>query len=128
MRKALGYDLVFQGMKIDTDGKDHAIIAVGSRERNFTANAKFYWSEYNQGYMKKPHIERFWNRDVYISPLEMVRLTPLRTGLPSKDLWTSWRITSGGATSMGARLPPVRAPETAIREGATVHREISARP
>ncbi len=72
MRKALGYDLVFQGMKIDTDGKDHAIIAVGSRERNFTANAKFYWSEYNQGYMKKPHIERFWNRDVYISPLEMV--------------------------------------------------------
>ena len=71
-RTVLGYNLNFRGMKIDTDGKDHAIIAVGSPERNFTANAKFYWSEYNQGYMKKPHIERFWNKDVYISPLEMV--------------------------------------------------------
>jgi cytochrome c-type biogenesis protein CcmF len=41
-------------------------------ERTFTANAKFYWSEYNQGYMKKPHIERFLTHDIYISPLEMV--------------------------------------------------------
>jgi cytochrome c-type biogenesis protein CcmF len=72
-RKALGYDLVFQGMTIDKkDGKDHAIIAVNAPERKFTANAKFYWSEYNQGYMKKPHIERFWTHDIYISPLEMV--------------------------------------------------------
>jgi len=71
-RKALGYDLVFQGMQIDKDGKDHAIIAVNAPERKFTANAKFYWSEYNQGYMKKPHIERFWTHDIYISPLEMV--------------------------------------------------------
>jgi len=72
-RKALGYDLVFEGMTIDKkDGKDHAIIAVNAPERKFTANAKFYWSEYNQGYMKKPHIERFWTHDIYISPLEMV--------------------------------------------------------
>ena len=32
----------------------------------------FYWSDFNQGYMKNPHIERFWSHDVYISPLEMV--------------------------------------------------------
>jgi cytochrome c-type biogenesis protein CcmF len=71
-RNVLGYDMTFNGMQRDVEGKDHALIAVASRERNFLANAKFYWSEYNQGYMKKPHIERFWNRDVYISPLEMV--------------------------------------------------------
>ncbi len=71
-RKALGYDLVFQGMKRDAEGKDHAIIAVVAPEGRFTANTKFYWSEYNQGYMKKPHIERFLTHDIYISPLEMV--------------------------------------------------------
>src|SRR5262249_38881391 len=71
-RHALGYDLVFKGMERDREGKDHAIIAVVAPERTFTANAKFYWSEYNQGYMKKPHIERFLTHDIYISPLEMV--------------------------------------------------------
>jgi cytochrome c-type biogenesis protein CcmF len=71
-RHALGYDLVFQGMQRDREGKDHAIIAVNGDGRAFTANAKFYWSDYNQGYMKKPHIERFLTHDIYISPLEMV--------------------------------------------------------
>jgi len=71
-RHALGYDLVFQGMRRDAEGKDHAIIAVNGDGRAFTANAKFYWSDYNQGYMKKPHIERFLTHDIYISPLEMV--------------------------------------------------------
>ena len=71
-RKALGFDMNFQGMEKDKEGKEHALIAVVGDGRKFTANAKFYWSEYNQGYMKKPHIERFWTHDVYISPLEMV--------------------------------------------------------
>ncbi|HEY6194397.1 MAG TPA: cytochrome c-type biogenesis CcmF C-terminal domain-containing protein [Candidatus Eisenbacteria bacterium] len=71
-RPVLGFDMKFEGMERDHEGKDHAIIAVVSPERNFTANAKFYWSDYNQGYMKKPHIERFLTHDVYISPLEMV--------------------------------------------------------
>ena len=71
-RKALGFDMRFQGMEKDQEGKDHALIAVVGDGRSFTANAKFYWSEYNQGYMKKPHIERFLTHDVYISPLEMV--------------------------------------------------------
>jgi cytochrome c-type biogenesis protein CcmF len=72
LRKALGFDMTFEGMQRDHDGKDHAIIAVVVPGRSFTANAKFYWSDYNQGYMKKPHIERFLTHDIYISPLEMV--------------------------------------------------------
>jgi hypothetical protein len=40
-----------------------------------------YWSEFNQGYMKKPHIERFLTHDIYISPLEMVGDDPARTAL-----------------------------------------------
>lgn len=71
-RNALGYQLTYEGMKHGSDGKDHAVIAVNSRERNYVANAHFYWSEYNQSYMKNPHIERFLTHDVYISPLDMV--------------------------------------------------------
>jgi len=71
-RRVLGYNLVFEGMERAPDGKDRAVIAVVAPERRFTAHAKFYWSEYNQGYMKQPHIERFLTHDIYISPLEMV--------------------------------------------------------
>ncbi len=71
-RRVLGYDLVFQGMERGSDGKDRAVIAVVAPERRFTAHARFFWSEYNQGYMKTPHIERFLTHDIYISPLEMV--------------------------------------------------------
>ncbi len=71
-RKVLGFNMNFQGMEKDKEGKDHALIAVVADGRTFTANAKFYWSEYNQGYMKKPHIERYLTHDIYISPLEMV--------------------------------------------------------
>jgi cytochrome c-type biogenesis protein CcmF len=71
-RNALGYRLTFQGLQHEADGKDQAVIAVAGPDRNFTARARFFWSDYNQGWMKNPHIERFLSKDVYISPLEMV--------------------------------------------------------
>jgi cytochrome c-type biogenesis protein CcmF len=70
-RAALGYRLRFDGMKQDREGKDHAMIAVNAPERRFQALPYMFWSEYNQGYMKKPHIERFLTHDIYISPLDM---------------------------------------------------------
>jgi hypothetical protein len=30
-----------------------------------------WFSEFNQATMRNPHVERFWNHDVYISPIEM---------------------------------------------------------
>jgi len=72
VRNALGYRLTYERMDRDGEGKDHAIIAVQGENRSFTANTKFYWSDYNQGYMKAPHVEKFMTHDVYISPLEMV--------------------------------------------------------
>ena len=70
-RAALGFRLRFDGMKQDREGKDHAMIAVNAPERRFQALPYMFWSEYNQGYMKKPHIERFLTHDIYISPLDM---------------------------------------------------------
>jgi cytochrome c biogenesis factor len=71
-RDALGYHMKFEGLQHSNDGKDHAIIAVSSSEGAFQARPALYWSPYNQGYMKKPHIERYLTHDVYISPIEMV--------------------------------------------------------
>ena len=78
-----------------TDGKDHAIIAVAGPDRNFTAHARFFWSEYNQGWMKNPHIERFLTKDLYISPLEMVGGRPARRG---RRLVQAGRDQAGRAT------------------------------
>ncbi len=73
-RAALGYWMTFEGMDKDAEGKDHAVIAVTTVDKRtrFAARPSMYWSEFNQGYMKKPHIERYLSHDVYISPLDLV--------------------------------------------------------
>jgi len=71
-RAALGMHLTFDGVRSEQDGKDRMLIAVAGPGRTFEASPRLYWSEFNQGYMKKPHIEHFLTHDVYISPLEMV--------------------------------------------------------
>ena len=71
-RQVLGYRLTYQGVQKGRDGKDHVLIAVASPAGRFEATPALYWSEFNQGYMKKPHIERYLTHDVYISPLEIV--------------------------------------------------------
>jgi cytochrome c-type biogenesis protein CcmF len=75
-RSALGYDMTFGGLTQDAEGRDHVLIAVEGSGRTFKALPAMYWSEFNKGYMKKPHIERFLMYDVYISPLEMVGANP----------------------------------------------------
>jgi cytochrome c-type biogenesis protein CcmF len=80
-RAALGYRLRFEGMKQDREGKDHAMIAVNAPERRFQALPYMFWSEFNQGYMKKPHIERFITHDIYISPLDMAGEDPSARGV-----------------------------------------------
>ena len=83
-REALGYRLRFEGMREDKDGKNHVVVAVDAPERRFQARPAMYWSEFNKGYMKKPHIERFLTHDIYISPLEMVGDDPA-----SRAVWFS---------------------------------------
>ncbi len=75
-RAALGYRLTFEGVQKAENGKDHVRIAVNAPEGRFEARPAMFWSEFNQGYMKKPHIERFLTHDIYISPLEMVGNDP----------------------------------------------------
>ncbi|TMQ71711.1 MAG: hypothetical protein E6K80_04785 [Candidatus Eisenbacteria bacterium] len=71
-RDALGYRMRFEGVRAGAGGKDRAVIAVSAPGEAFEARPALYWSEFNQGYMKKPHIQRYLTYDLYISPLEMV--------------------------------------------------------
>jgi cytochrome c-type biogenesis protein CcmF len=80
-RNALGYRLTYEGVRKAKNGKDRVMIAVNAEGRQFEALPAMYWSEFNQGYMKKPHIERFLTHDIYISPLEMVGDDPAANAL-----------------------------------------------
>jgi cytochrome c-type biogenesis protein CcmF len=71
-RNVLGYRLRFEGVRAGEGGRDRAVIAVNAPSGGFEALPALYWSEFNQGYMKKPHIQRYLTYDLYISPLEMV--------------------------------------------------------
>ena len=71
-RQALGYHMKFEGVRPDGEGKDRVVIAVSAAGRRFEALPAMYWSEFNQAFMKKPHIQRYMTYDLYISPLEMV--------------------------------------------------------
>ena len=68
----MGYRMRYEGVKQEPGGQDRVVIAVAAPEGRFEASPALYWSEFNQGYMKKPHIQRYLTHDVYISPLEMV--------------------------------------------------------
>jgi cytochrome c-type biogenesis protein CcmF len=87
-RHALGMGLTFQGVQADPSGKDRALIAVSSPDGRYRADPALYWSEFNQAYMKKPHIQRYLSHDVYISPLEMVGGSR-QGGMGEEGVWFS---------------------------------------
>jgi cytochrome c-type biogenesis protein CcmF len=71
-REVLGYKMRYEGVQTGQRGQDRVIVAVSGPGTSFKANPALYWSDYNQGYMKKPYIARYAAYDLYISPLEMV--------------------------------------------------------
>ena len=72
-RNILGYDMTYMGFRISGDGKDEAIIKIfKDGEKVCEANAKFYWSEFNQAYMRNPSVHNLWLKDLYISPIQVV--------------------------------------------------------
>jgi len=71
-RDVLGYKMRYEGVQPGDRGQDRVVVAVSAPSGNFKATPALYWSEFNQGYMKKPYIARYAAYDLYISPLEMV--------------------------------------------------------
>jgi len=125
-RSALGYQMTFAGMTQDGEGKDHVLIAVDGPQRKFKALPAMYWSEFNQGYMKKPHIERFLMYDVYISPLDMVGANPAESAVwfdkgETKEVGQSkYTFVDFDVQGMGAGEPTITAKMRVETGGRTV--------
>jgi cytochrome c-type biogenesis protein CcmF len=71
-RSAFGFQFTYRGLEPRADGRTRAVIAVQGEGRAFRAVPPLYYSEFNRGMMREPHVERFWDRDLYISPVEVV--------------------------------------------------------
>jgi cytochrome c-type biogenesis protein CcmF len=91
--EALGLTLRYDGVRPAKDGKDQLAIAVQGEGRRYEARPVMYFSEFNQATMRNPHVERFWNHDVYISPIEM---KPADQALPSVVLGKGQSGEAGG--------------------------------
>lgn len=67
---ALGYDLIYMGHRSVENGKKTAY-EVGVRTENaaYLLSPTMFYSEMNQGMMKKPAIRSFFTHDVYVSPI-----------------------------------------------------------
>jgi cytochrome c-type biogenesis protein CcmF len=63
----------YLGFRTGSDGKDEAVIQVsGKLNQELEANPKFFWSEFNQAYMRNPSVHNLWIKDVYISPIQVI--------------------------------------------------------
>jgi cytochrome c-type biogenesis protein CcmF len=69
--EALGYQFTYLGLESGSRSDQDALkIKVQKGDRSFVAKPKFYFSEYNQGIMRTPHIKINLLYDLYLSPLE----------------------------------------------------------
>ena len=69
----LGYNMKYLGFQKGNKGKDLALISVTNATQNFQAAPKFYWSEYSQAYMRNPSVHNLWIKDLYISPIQIIK-------------------------------------------------------
>lgn len=70
VRSALGYDFKYMGRTADDSAQGRLQVAVHGEGQYFMAHPRYYWSEFNQGFMRKPHIHRTPFYDVYVAPEE----------------------------------------------------------
>jgi cytochrome c-type biogenesis protein CcmF len=69
----MGYEMTYMGFRLSGDGKDEAVVNVQKNGREICeAAAKFYWSEFNQAYMRNPSVHNLWIKDLYISPIQVI--------------------------------------------------------
>jgi len=72
-KKVLGYDMKYAGFHKSPDGKDQAIVDISNSTHTFQAIPKFYWSDYSQSYMRNPSVHNLWVKDLYISPIQIIK-------------------------------------------------------
>ncbi len=78
--EALGMKLRYDGVRKQPDGKDQLAVFVEHGGRRYEARPVMWYSEFNQSTMRNPHVERAWNNDIYLAPIE---LKSAEGGLPT---------------------------------------------
>ncbi len=69
--EAFGYQFTYLGMESSSLGEDNVLkIEVEKGKKHFVARPKYYFSEYNQGIMRTPHIKINLLYDLYLTPLQ----------------------------------------------------------
>jgi len=69
--EAFGYQFTYLGMDSTSSGKNDVLkIKVQKGDKHFMARPKYYFSEYNEGIMRTPHIKINLLYDLYLTPLE----------------------------------------------------------
>ncbi|MGH8003141.1 MAG: hypothetical protein ACRECJ_00235, partial [Limisphaerales bacterium] len=78
--EAFGYTLTYKGTEEDLKKTENALIfAVDHKSKQTEARPRFYWSDYSQGYMRKPAIQKGILYDLYISPINHSRASEAQT-------------------------------------------------
>jgi cytochrome c-type biogenesis protein CcmF len=78
--EAFGYTLAYKGTEGDLKQSENALIfAVEHKGKQTEARPRFYWSDYSQGYMRKPAIQKGIMYDLYISPINHSRASEAQT-------------------------------------------------
>jgi cytochrome c-type biogenesis protein CcmF len=70
VQSALGYDFKYVGRTEHASDEGRLDVAVHREGQYYMAHPRYYWSEFNQGFMRKPHIHRTPLFDVYVAPEE----------------------------------------------------------
>ena len=82
--EALGMKLRYDGVRKQPNGKDQLAVFVDHGGKKYEARPVMWFSEFNQATMRNPHVERAWNNDIYIAPIELKPAE--QAGLPSVTL------------------------------------------
>ena len=72
-KTVLGYEMTYRGFILSDEGKDAAVIRVTKAGSElYEAYPKFYWSQFNQSYMRNPDVQNLWLKDLYIAPIQVI--------------------------------------------------------
>ena len=71
-KTAFGYQFTYEGLRPQPNGHTRAVIRVRRGDAEFEALPTIYYSEFNQGMMRHPHVQRDFVSDLYIAPVEIL--------------------------------------------------------
>ncbi len=84
--EVMGYKLTYTGMAGEITDPDNAVqVTVNENGKEYGAQAKLYYDEYNRGLMREPYVRSNLLYDLYIAPEQVEQVKPGESLTLSKD-------------------------------------------